>query len=119
MNSILAFLLLCIPARILIALASKFVPDEYLKFYGIILGLIGLSFLYLFITNSRLSAPEAGGKTWWAQFRILIGFFYITAAVYAFQGKRDLIWIPLAIDIIFGIIIFGIRHLAPYRIGKC
>ena len=119
MNSIIAFLLLCIPARILIALGSQFIPDKYLKLYGIVLGLIGLSFLYLFITNSRLSAPEAGGKTWWAQFRILIGFFYITAAVYAFQGKRDLIWIPLAIDIIFGIIIFGIRHLAPYRIGKC
>ena len=110
MNSILAFLLLCIPARILIALGSQFSPDKYLKVYGIVLGLIGLSFLYLFITNSRLSAPEAGGKTWWAQFRILIGFFYITAAVYALQGKRDLIWIPLAIDIIFGIIIFIMHH---------
>ena len=111
MNSILAFLFLCIPARILLAWGSQIVPDEYLVYYGILLGLIGLSFLYLFITNSRLSAPEAGGKTWWSQFRILIGFFYITAAVYAFQGKRNLIWIPLAIDIVFGLIIFGIQHL--------
>ena len=111
MNSILTFLFLCIPARILLAWGSQIVPDKYLVYYGILLLLIGLSFLYLFITNSRLSAPEAGGKTWWSQFRILIGFFYITAAVYAFQGKRNLVWIPLAIDIIFGLIIFGIRHL--------
>jgi hypothetical protein len=111
MNSILAFLFLCIPARTILALGSQFVPDQYLKVYAMLLLLIGLSFLYLFITNSRLYSPEAGGKTWWAQFRILIGFLYISAAVYAFQGKRNLIWIPLAMDIIFGIIIFAIHHL--------
>ena len=110
MNSILAFIFLCIPARIFLAYISRIIPDKYLKIYGILLLLMGLSFLYLFITNSRLNAPEAGGKTWWSQFRILIGFFYITAAVYSFQGKRDLIWIPLAIDIIFGIIIFVMHH---------
>ena len=112
MNSILAFLLLCIPARIILAWGTQIVPNEYLVYYGILLLLIGLSFLYLFITNSRLYAPEAGGKTWWAQFRVLIGFSYIAAAVYAFQGKRNLIWIPLAIDIIFGIIIFALHHLS-------
>ena len=111
MNSILAFLFLCIPARIILALGSQFIPNEYLVYYGILLAIIGLSFLYLFITNSRLYSPEAGGKTWWSQYRILIGLLYITAAVYAFQGKRNLIWVPLAIDIIFGIIIFGIHHL--------
>ena len=110
MNSILAFIFLCIPARIFLAYISRIIPDKYLKIYGILLLLMGLSFLYLFITNSRLNAPEAGGKTWWSQFRILIGIFYIIAAIYAFQGKRNLIWIPLAIDIIFGIIIFGMHH---------
>ena len=111
MNSILAFLLLCIPARIIIALGSQFIPTDYLWLYGVVLLLIGLSFIYLFITNSRLNAPEAGGKTWWSQFRIIIGFFYIAAAVYAFQGKRNLIWIPLAMDIVFGLTIFAYQHL--------
>jgi len=111
MNSILAFIFLCIPARIFLAYISRIIPDKYLKIYGILLLLMGLSFLYLFITNSRLNAPEAGGKTWWSQFRILIGFFYITAAIYAFQGNRNLIWVPLAIDIIFGIIIFIMHHI--------
>ena len=111
MNSVLAFLLFCIPARIIIALSSQFVPNDYLYIYATFLLIIGLSFVYLFITNSRLNAPEAGGRTWWSQFRIIIGFFYIAAAVYAFQGRRDLIWIPLAMDIIFGLIIFAYQHI--------
>jgi len=36
--------------------------------------------------------------------------FYIAAAIYAFQGKRKLIWIPLAMDIIFGTIIFAVKR---------
>ena len=111
MDPVVAFLLFCIPARILIAAGSQYVPDEYLKDYALLLLLIGLSFLYLFFNNLRLNSPEAGGKTWWAPYRLLIGSFYITAAIYAFQGKRNLIWIPLVMDIIFGIIIFALKHL--------
>jgi hypothetical protein len=110
MNNVIAFLFLCIPARIGLALASQYIPDKYLKLYGTLLLLIGLSFIYLFITNKRLYAPEVGVKAWWAQFRIIIGAFYIIAAIYSFQGKRNLIWIPLAMDIVFGIIIFTIKH---------
>ena len=110
-NSIVAFLFLCIPVRILIALAPVFIPDKYLKLYATALLLIGLSFIYLYFTNSRLNAPEAGGKTWWAQYRIIIGLLYVSAAIYAFQGKRNLIWIPLSIDILFGLVIFTIKHL--------
>ena len=110
MNSVLAFLFLCIPARILIALGSKYVPDKYLKAYATALLLMGLSFIYLYFTNKRLDSPEAGGKTWWANYRIIIGSLYVCAAIYAFQGRRDLIWIPLVMDIVFGIIIFAKRH---------
>ena len=51
MNSIVAFLLLCIPARIGIAVASQYIPDKYLQAYGIMLLLIGLvnKFLKSFI----------------------------------------------------------------------
>ena len=41
MNSILAFLFLCIPARILIAIAPMFIPDKYLKLYAVALLMIG------------------------------------------------------------------------------
>jgi hypothetical protein len=109
-KSIIAFLLLCIPARIAIAIAPNFINDKYIKLYGVLLLLMGLSFVYLFFTNSRLKAPEAGGKTWWAKFRILIGVLHITAAIYALTNNKKLIWIPLAMDIIFGLIIFTIKH---------
>jgi xanthine/uracil permease len=112
MNSILAFLLLCIPARIFLAYLSQIVPDKYLKLYGTLLLVIGLSFLYLYFNNLRLYSPEAGGKTWWAQFRLIIGSLYIIAAIYSFQGERSLIWIPLAMDIIFGLIIFSLRRFS-------
>jgi hypothetical protein len=112
MNSVLAFLLLCIPARVLLAALSRIIPSKYLKVYGALLLLIGVSFLYLYFNNLRLGAPEAGGETWWAPFRIIIGFLYIAAATYSFQGKRDLIWVPLSMDIVFGIIIFLLRHFA-------
>jgi amino acid transporter len=105
-----AFLFLCIPARILLALASQVVPDDYLNLYGLLLLAIGVSFMVLFFTNSRLNAPEAGGKTWWAPFRPIIGAFYILAAIYAFQGKRDLVLVPLAMDLIFGIIIVILKY---------
>ena len=111
MNPVVAFLLLCIPARIGIAAASQYIPERYLNVYAAALLAIGCSFIYLFVTNSRLSAPEAGGRTWWASYRIIIGFLYIAAAVYAFQGLRELIWIPLAMDIVFGIIIFAYQHI--------
>jgi hypothetical protein len=110
MNSVFAFLVFCIPARILLALGSKYVPDKYLDLYAFILLSIGLSFLNAFFTNSRLNAPEAGGITWWAQYRLIIGSLYICAAIYAFKGRRDLIWVPLVIDIIFGLFIFGKQH---------
>ena len=118
MNSILAFIFLCIPARIFLAYISRIIPDKYLKIYGILLLLMGLSFLYLYFNNLRLNSPEAGGKTWWAPFRLIIGFFYIAAAIYSFQGKRNLIWIPLAMDIVFGIIIFLLKHLIKERMNS-
>jgi hypothetical protein len=111
MNSILAFLFLCIPVRIGIALASLYIPEDYLNFYAIYLLITGLTVIYLFFTNSRPYAPEANGPTWWAPYRLIIGMFWLTASIYAFQGKRNLIWIPLAMDIVFGIIIFAIKRL--------
>ena len=117
MNSVIAFLLLCIPVRILLAALSQIIPSEYLKLYGFLLLLIGLSFLYLYFNNLRLGAPEAGGETWWAPFRLLIGFFYIAAATYSFQGKRDLIWIPLSMDIVFGMVIFMLKHYSSINIS--
>ena len=108
--AILPFLLFCIPSRSALAVLSQYIPEEYLKYYGGLLLLIGLSFLYLYFTNKRLDATEAGGKTWWASLRLLFGLFYLTAAIYAFQGKRKLVLIPLMFDVVFGLLSFIYFH---------
>jgi hypothetical protein len=108
MDSITLFLFACIPARILIAWYSTKVVD--LKMFGFFLLVLALSFLYLYFTNKRLQAPEANGKTWWSEYRLIIGLLYLTAAIYAIQGKRELVKYPIIIDIFFGLYIFYKKH---------
>ena len=101
----LGFLLGCIPVRLLLVYLSTKIPNDKLKYFGIMLLAISLGFLFLYFTNGRLHAPEAGGATWWSQLRLIHGLLYLTAAIYSFQGK-NIIWIPLFIDVIFGFIAF-------------
>jgi hypothetical protein len=110
MNSIALFLLLCIPARLLIAWGSAKVPSRYVMLYALALLAISIGFLYLYFTKGRQMAPEAGGATWWANYRLIIGLLYLASAIYLFQGRQDLAWIPLLIDVIFGLIIFVNKH---------
>ena len=112
MNSVVLFLGVCIPLRLLIAWSTTKVPIQYLPFLAVTLLTVSLSFFYLYFSNSRLQAPEAGGTTWWASYRLLIGFLWLTAAIYAFMGRRNRIWIPLVIDVLFGLVIFYKRHFA-------
>jgi len=107
----LLFLFGCIPARMLLAYFTTVVPLEYLKYYGLILLAISIGFFWLYFTNTRLDAPEAGGTTWWSSFRPIFGALYLIAAIYCFQGKQNLAWIPLAIEIIFGLILFILNEL--------
>ena len=101
-KSILLFLLGCIPFRILMAIAPKILEKDYLPYYGIILLTIALGFLYL-------EAPEAGGKTWWANLRIVHGLLYLIASILALQSNSDA-WIPLAMDVFFGLFSFINHH---------
>jgi hypothetical protein len=104
-NSINLFLLACIPLRLIIALIPLYIEKNLLFYYSFILFLIGLSFLYLFFTNKRQNAFEAGGHTWWAKYRIIHGILYLIAGYYAYYQNRNA-WIPLIIDVIFGLFLF-------------
>jgi hypothetical protein len=110
MNSVALFLLLCIPARLLIAWGAAKVPGKYMMMYALGLLAIALGFLYLYFTKGRQMAPEAGGATWWASYRLIIGLLYLAAAIYLFQGKQDVAWIPLVIDVMLGLVIFSKKH---------
>jgi branched-subunit amino acid transport protein AzlD len=61
-----------------------------------------------------LDAPEAGGNTWWANFRIIHGALYMCAAIYCFKGDSTAS-LPLTIDVIFGFILFIYHHF----LSKC
>lgn len=105
MNSVKLFLLGCIPMRILMAYVTKTSQGKRLKHIGYILLLISLSFLWLYFTKSRLNAVEAGGKTWWAPFRLIHGVLYLASSIYAIKMKT-IAWIPLAIDVLLGSVLF-------------
>ncbi len=109
-TSMLLFLGACIPLRLALAYASTRIPAAYMPIFAVFLLLVAVGILYLYFTNARMSAPEAGGATWWAHYRLLIGALWLVAAIYAFQGRNDMVWIPLVIDVIFGLVIFYLRH---------
>jgi hypothetical protein len=108
-QSILLFLFGCIPARIGLAVLPTYLNKESLFYYGLVLLLPALGFLYLYFSQSRQVAFEAGGKTWWSELRLIHGLLYLAAAIYALQMK-NVASIPLTIDVIFGFTVFLNKH---------
>jgi hypothetical protein len=107
MNLKSIFLLGCIPVRLLLVYLSTVVPGKVLS---LPLVLIGLGFLFLYLTNGRMNPPESStGKAWWSHLRIIHACLYLTAALLAFNESR-FVWIPLTIDVVFGLLSFSIYH---------
>ena len=101
------FLLGCIPVRLLFIYLSTILPGKMISLPFL---LMGLGFLFLYFTNGRMNAPESStGKTWWAPLRIFHGLLYITAAVLAFNESK-FVWVPLLIDVVFGLLSFLVHH---------
>jgi len=111
MNSKKIFIFGCIPARLLLVLLIYKINQKYLPYFSIFLFAIGISFIYLYITNSRLNAPEAGGKTWWKNLRPVHGILYLLAAILSMMKNR-LAALILLIDVIFGTGAFLIHSLS-------
>lgn len=109
MNSKLLFLFGCMPARLLIALLAYKININYLPYISLIFIAIGASFIYLYLTNSRLKAAEAGGETWWKNLRPIHGVMYILAGIYALKKSRISALI-LLIDVLFGFGAFVYHH---------
>ena len=103
------FILLCIPIRILLSIIPLFLNNDYLPYFGLIIGVMGMNMLYLYMSNSRLNAFEGGGNTWWANFRLLHGGLYMIGAIYALRKNR-IAWIPLFLDACFGALLHLFHH---------
>ena len=96
----------CIPLRLFLVYVSTVIPKKYQTIFGGMLLIISLSFLYLFFTGGRMNAIESGsGITWWSNLRVIHGALYLSAAIYAIKHLK-ITWIPLTIDILFGIVVF-------------
>ena len=124
MNSQLLFLTMCIPLRIIFALLPNYDlvkrfnfninPKLFYTIVGLVFLAISIGFLYLYFTNKTLNAPEAGGRTWWHNLRLLHGLLYLCASLYILWNVNDLEKIklaslPLTIDVLLGLGVF-FRH---------
>lgn len=102
------FLLGCIPIRILLAILVKNYPN---KLIALPLLIIAIGFIYLYITNSRLNAPEATNNiTWWANMRIYHGLLYLMSGILILLNNKYA-YIPLAVDVLFGLFLYIQRNI--------
>lgn len=110
-HRIFYFLFLCITIRTLFVVMSLNMPKKYFRLFGTFTLGIGLTMLYLYISNRRLDAPEGGGTTWWARYRWIHGLLYVIASLYLLSGNRTA-YVPLTIDVIIGLVLFSRQHLS-------
>ena len=113
LNSKLLFLIACIPSRIFLSIIPilNINSSIFYLIFGMILLTISYGFLYLYFTNKRLDATEAGGYTWWHKLRLFHGLMYLCVSIYILfnlQNKNLIKYasIPLFIDVIFGLCAF-------------
>ena len=101
---------ICILLRLLLVIIAKYINQQYLKYFGIIGAIIGLSFIYLYFSKSRLTGAEVfGEKIWWHKFRIIHGILYLIFAYLSFNIPNKA-WIPLLIDVTLGFLLFIHYH---------
>ena len=99
----------CITLRLLIAYIAYLATRPQAKHpiwksFALVPLAIGIGMAYLYFTQTRLNAPEGGGITWWAKYRLIHAMLHITSAIYILQGN-DKAWAPLVIDVLMGIVL--------------
>lgn len=108
MNSKLLFLIGCIPVRIGIVLLFRFIPEKYLPIFGWMALVIAIGFMIAY--NRRMKGIETNNKPiWWNPIRPIHACLYFLAFLYAVQ-KKSYSWIPLAIDVAIGFLVFMIQY---------
>ena len=109
----LLFLFLCIPIRLLIVYISKIdISTNARRIFSFLLLIHGMRMGYLYFADKRLDAAEGGGRTWWAEYRIYHSILNIIAAIlFNISEYQKYAYIPLLIDVIFGIILFFTKRL--------
>lgn len=101
----LLFLLGCIGVRLIFVIIAKFTSKQNLPYLGYLALLPAIGMLYLWVTNSRLTGREAGGKIWWHSWRIVHSALYFAFALSAISSNPNA-YLYLAADVIIGLSLF-------------
>ena len=111
----LAFLLLCIPTRIIIAFIAKSVDQKYLPYLGYLAILPAIGFAYIFIFGKRKRGAETfGQKIWWNNLRPIHSFLFALFAYLAISKNKNS-YVVLFADAFIGLLSFLYYH---YSVGS-
>ena len=101
---------ICVIVRFFLVLLAKYVSETILQIMGYIALYQGVVFISIYLTDSRKTGIEVGGKKiWWNKFRPLHGVLYLLFAIYAIK-KESNSWIVLLLDILLGIVLYIINY---------
>lgn len=104
----LLFFGVCVIIRSLFVVLAKFISKNYLNYLGYIAIIPALGFFSNYFLIERKTGIF-GQKAWWHELRIVHSVLYFLFANYAIK-KKSYSYIPLAVDVIIGIIAFTIKH---------
>ena len=112
------FLLGCIPTRLFLVWVAYKLPKDKLPLLGGLLLLPTLGFIYIQFINPRKTGLETqGDKIWWHPIRPIHIILYATS-VYLAMMKNPMTYIPLLIDVSFGLTAFLIYHYLEGNYSK-
>ena len=100
------FLLGCIGVRLVFVIVAKFAKQNTLPILGYIALIPAVGMLYLWLTNSRMTGLEAGGKIWWHSWRIVHSALYFAFAYAAIVPRSPDAYLFLAADVIVALCLF-------------
>lgn len=105
----------CIPIRLALAGLAYYAlhkSENSLLTRGlpVVLMIMGAAMLYLYVTASRMDAPEGGADgTWWAPLRAVHGLLYLAAGLGMMFGYAHA-WVFLLADALVGLLAFVYHH---------
>ena len=114
------FLLLCIPARLILVFLAKHLKGTNLKILATIILIPAIGFLYLYFSGARPSGREVfGSKIWWNDLRPIHGLNYLAFSVLVFSGVWvRKAWLILLFDVVLGLLAFFTYHYKNNNFAK-
>lgn len=111
----LLFLIGCIGTRLLFVIAARFSNRKTLPYLGYAALVPAIGMMYLWLTSSRLTGAEAGGKVWWHPWRFVHSALYFAFALSAIQQKTNA-YLYLAADVMVGLALFFAHYGFGYLV---